>query len=64
MTPRCASSLARVQPREPTSPGKIRAMGVDAWRKGILVVRLEDVRDDWELQVLKNVGNRIYGETS
>lgn len=64
MSPRCSSSLGRVQAREPTSPLKIRALGVDAWRSGILVIRIDDVRDDFERQVLKNVGNRLYGEKS
>jgi len=33
-----------------------------AWRhQGVVVLRLEDVRDDWTRQALINEANRLYG---
>jgi hypothetical protein len=33
-----------------------------AWRtQGVVVLRLEDVRDDWIREALINEANRIYG---
>jgi hypothetical protein len=33
-----------------------------AWRKqGVIMLRPEDVRDDWTRQMLINEANRLYG---
>jgi hypothetical protein len=56
------SCLARGQPR--TAPGDedLLAMRRAAWRQqGVVVLRPEDVRDDWTRQALINEANRLYG---
>ena len=36
-----------------------------AWRsQGVVVLRPEDVRDDWTRQALINEANRLYGRRS
>ena len=56
------SCLARSQPR--TAPGEdLLAMRRAAWRmQGVVVLRPEDVRDDWARQALINEANRLYGQ--
>ena len=38
-------------------------MRAAAWHKqGILVVKPDALRDDWERQCLTNIGNRLFGK--
>jgi hypothetical protein len=56
------TSLSRA-PSEPTSQDELRAMARDAWRRGVLVVWLEDdLADEWERQIARNWGTRLYGK--
>lgn len=49
-------------PREPLSWEQLKPMAREAWRRGVLVIRLEDLTDEWERQFAANIGNRIHGE--
>jgi hypothetical protein len=54
--------LARVQALTAPSDEDLRAMRRAAWRsQGVVVLRPEDVRDDWTRQALVNEANRLYG---
>jgi hypothetical protein len=56
------SCLARAQAR--TAPGDedLLAMRRAAWRQqGVIMLRPEDVRDDWTRQALVNEAIRLYG---
>ncbi len=56
------SCLARAQPRTAPSHKDLLAMRRAAWRaQGVVVLRPEDVRDDWTRQALINEANRLYG---
>ena len=56
------SSLARSQPRTSPSDEDLLAMRRAAWRhQGVVVLRPEDIRDDWTRQALINEANRLYG---
>ena len=56
------SCLARVQPYTAPSDEDLLAMRRAAWRwQGVVVLRPEDVRDDWTRQALINEANRLYG---
>ena len=56
------SCLARHQPRTAPSADDLLAMRRAAWRhQGVVVLRPEDVRDDWARQALINEANRLYG---
>jgi hypothetical protein len=56
------SCLARAQPRSAPSDEDLLAMRRAAWRQqGVVVLRPEDVRDDWTRQALMNEANRLYG---
>jgi hypothetical protein len=56
------SPLARAQPRTAPSDDDLLAMRRAAWRsQGVVVLRPEDVRDDWTRQALVNEANRLYG---
>ena len=49
------SSLARAQAREAPSEDNLVAMRRAAWRmQGVVVLRPEDIRDDWTRQALIN----------
>lgn len=48
-------------PREPLSWDQMKPMAREAWRRGILVIRLEDLSNDWERQFAANVGEKLYG---
>jgi hypothetical protein len=56
------SSLgARVGQRAPNDED-LHTMRRAAWRhQGVVVLRPEDVRDDWARQALINEANRLYG---
>jgi hypothetical protein len=59
------SSLARTAARSPSTADEMLAMRRAAWRQqGVVVLRPEDVRDDWARQVLINETNRLYGRRS
>ena len=56
------SCLARAQGRTGPSDDDLLAMRRAAWRtQGVVVLRPEDVRDDWTRQALINEANRLYG---
>ena len=59
------SSLARAVARSPSPETELVAMRRAAWRhQGVVVLRPEEVRDDWTRQVLINEANRLYGQRS
>jgi hypothetical protein len=54
----CERSLADAAP----SDDDLSAMRRAAWRQqGVVVLRPEDIRDDWTRQALINEANRLYG---
>jgi hypothetical protein len=57
------SCLAQAQARSATTAENLLAMRrAAAWRtQGVVVLRPEDVRDDWTRQALINEANRLYG---
>ena len=59
------SSLASrlMSPSGPEDEHRSWALCREAWRRhGILLVRVEDIEIGWaERQMLRNVGNRVYG---
>jgi hypothetical protein len=56
------SCLARAQGRAAPTDEDLIAMRRAAWRhQGVVVLRPEDVHDDWTRQVLINEANRLYG---
>ena len=59
------SCLALSQPRTAPSDDDLVAMRRAAWRsQGVVVLRPEDIRDDWTRQALINETNRLYGRRS
>ncbi len=59
------SSLARSAARSPSLETELVAMRRAAWRhQGVVVLRPDEVRDDWTRQVLINEANRLYGRRS
>jgi hypothetical protein len=59
------SCLARAQSRAAPTDEDLLAMRRAAWRQqGVIMLRPEDVRDDWTRQVLVNEANRLYGRRS
>jgi hypothetical protein len=56
------SSLARSAACGPAPEAELVAMRRAAWRhQGVVVLRPEEVRDDWTRQALINEANRLYG---
>jgi hypothetical protein len=56
------SPLARAQTRSTPTDEDLLAMRRAAWRKqGVVVLRPEDVEDDWIRQALINEATRLYG---
>jgi hypothetical protein len=56
------SCLAHAQARTAPSDDDMFAMRRAAWRQqGVVMLRPEDVRDDWIRQALINEANRLYG---
>ena len=56
------SSLARTYGRAAPTDDDLLAMRRAAWRKqGVIMLRPEEVRDDWTRQALINEANRLYG---
>ena len=56
------SCLARAQAHTAPSGDDLLAMRRAAWRKqGVIMLRPEEVRDDWARLALINEANRLYG---
>jgi hypothetical protein len=56
------SCLAPGHGRTAPTDDDLLAMRRAAWRKqGVIMLRPEDVRDDWTRQALINEANRLYG---
>ncbi len=56
------SSLAGTQGRSAPSDDDLLAMRRAAWRRqGVVVLRPEEVRDDWLRRALINEAERLYG---
>ncbi len=55
-------SLERHLPRSLSTEDELFAMRRAAWRKGIVVIRLADGRDEWTRQALVNEATRLYGQ--
>ena len=56
------SCLARAQARTTPTDEELLTMRRAAWRKqGVIMLRPEDVRDDWTRQALINEAERLYG---
>ena len=56
------SCLARSHGRTASTDDDLLAMRRAAWRKqGVIMLRPEEVRDDWTRQALINEANRLYG---
>jgi hypothetical protein len=59
------SCLAPSQPRAAPSDDDLLAMRRAAWRQqGVIMLRPEEVRDDWTRQALINEAERLYGRRS
>jgi hypothetical protein len=57
------SCLAHAQERTAPSDDDLHAMRRAAWRRqGVIMLRPEDVHDDWARQALINEANRLYGQ--
>jgi hypothetical protein len=57
------SSLSRRQPRPPMEAEQLRRMRAEAWQgQGIVVIRPEDVEEDWIRQAIVNEADRLYGK--
>ena len=56
-------SLERHLPRTATNDDELFVMRRAAWRKqGIVVLRIDDVRDEIIRQAVVNVATRLYGQ--
>jgi hypothetical protein len=56
------SCLAPAQGRAVPTDGELLAMRRAAWREqGVIMLRPDDVRDDWTRQALINEAERLYG---
>ena len=54
--------LVRAQARSAPTDDDLLAMRRAAWRKqGVVVLRPEDVQDDWTRQALVDEAERLYG---
>jgi hypothetical protein len=59
------SCLARTQGQAASTDDDLLIMRRAAWRKqGVIMLRPDDVRDDWTRQALINEANRLYGRRS
>lgn len=57
------SSLSRRQPRPPLETEQLRRMRAAAWHgQGVVVIRPEEVEDDWIRQAIVNEADRLYGK--
>ena len=56
------SSLAKLLPVANADAEQLRRMRAACWHvQGIAVIRLEDVRDDWTREAIKQEATRLYG---
>jgi len=56
------SCLARAHARTAPTEEDLLALRRAAWRsQGVVVLRPDDIRDDWTRQALINEANRLYG---
>ena len=56
------SSLSRMQPQKPANDNDLFAMRRAAWRKqGVIVIRPDDISDDWVRQAMINEAKKQYG---
>ncbi|MFZ1415664.1 MAG: hypothetical protein WAS73_13960 [Defluviicoccus sp.] len=56
-------SLKRHLPRTATNEDELFVMRRAAWRKqGVMVIRIEDLRDEWTRQAVVNEATRLYGQ--
>ena len=56
------SCLARAQARTATSDGDLLAMRRATWRQqGVIMLRPEEICDDWTRQAPVNEADRLYG---
>lgn len=56
------SSLGHRAGRSPTDPAVIERMAKDAYHMhGVVVVRLAEIEDPWERQVVVNLAERKWG---
>jgi hypothetical protein len=59
------SSLARAAAHSPSPESDLVSMRRAAWRyQGVVVLRPDDVGDDWTRQALIDEANRLYGRRS
>ena len=57
------SQLGRYQPRTATTGDELLAMRRAAWhRQGVVVLRPEDIANDWVRQALIAEAIRLYGQ--
>jgi len=54
--------LARMIGKSPTSQDQLRAMRAAAWhRQGVVVIRLDEIANDFDRQHVINIASRLYG---
>ena len=57
------SSLSGRQLRPPMETEQLRRMRAAAWHgQGVVVIRPEEVEDDWIRQAIVNEADRLYGK--
>lgn len=57
------SYLGRAAGRTPTNDDELQAMRKAAWHKqGVVMVKPEEIRNEWARQALINHANELYGE--
>ncbi len=58
-----SKSLECRQFKAPLTPEELESMARTAWRRdGILVVRPEQIVNDWDRQHVVNIATKIYGK--
>jgi predicted aconitase len=56
------SSLSGAVAVTPSNPEQIRAMAAAAWKsRGVVMVNVEQLTDEWERQMVTNLATRLYG---
>ncbi|MFE0754144.1 hypothetical protein ACFW16_09335 [Inquilinus sp. NPDC058860] len=56
-------SLPRHRPHPPLEAERLHRMREAAWQsQGVVVIRPEDVEDDWIRQAIVNEADRLYGK--
>lgn len=63
MTQRLSRSLECRGPKAPLSADELQAMAMRCWiEQGVLVIRPDDVINDFDKQHIINIGNSIFGK--